>query len=184
MGYQAVLAHTVLLRCNIAAEMHTSATQVLPCTILIALHGTQGARCACRVLLQPDFSVQLRHWSVGSVRCYSLLDFETLILFALGGKPICAAELHGRSTRGSQAGQMQCQEIVEVKQDLAAAKEARKEGERETLLDLLLSLNNQLSGLQEKEKILLRGQALDNHCFQLVHARLLVFSSCHTPVPE
>ena len=48
-----------------------------------------------------------------------------------------------------------------------------------SLVDLLLSLNNQLSGLQEKENILLRGQALGNHC---LNAGLLMFSSCCTPV--
>ena len=80
------------------------------------------------------------------------------------------------------------QEILEVKgkiakteQDLAAAKEA-KNGERERkLVDLLLSLNNQLSGLQEKENILLRNQAPSKPCLQLVHIGLPVFTSFCAP---
>ena len=60
--------------------------------------------------------------------------------------------------------------LVEAEQDLAAAKEA-KNGERERkLVDLLLSLNNQLSGLQEEKIILLRSKAPSKPCLQLVHA--------------
>lgn len=58
--------------------------------------------------------------------------------------------------------------VGEVKQDLAAAKEAGN-GEQETLyLQLLLSLSQQLSGLQEEENILLRGQAPGKHWLELV----------------
>ncbi|DBB00231.1 TPA: hypothetical protein ACH3X1_014060 [Trebouxia sp. C0004] len=57
--------------------------------------------------------------------------------------------------------------ILAIEQDLAAAKEA-KHGEREkSLFDMLLSLNNQLLSLQEKENILLRSQAPSKPCFQL-----------------
>ncbi|DBB14526.1 TPA: hypothetical protein ACH3X3_004806 [Trebouxia sp. C0006] len=49
--------------------------------------------------------------------------------------------------------------ILAIEQDLAAAKEA-KHGEREkSLFDMLLSVNNQLLSLQEKENILLRSRA-------------------------
>lgn len=58
--------------------------------------------------------------------------------------------------------------LVKAEQDLAAAKEAKIGEEERKLFDLLLSLNNQLSGLQEEKNILLRGQAPGNHCFQLV----------------
>ena len=87
-----------------------------------------------------------------------------------------AADSHGRSGGGSQAGQSGRtvrqdirsvkDEIVKTKQDLAAAQQA-KNGEQERLLfQLLLSLNNQLSGLQEEKNILLRGQApgITKHC--------------------
>ncbi|KAL3158676.1 hypothetical protein ABBQ32_011418 [Trebouxia sp. C0010 RCD-2024] len=49
--------------------------------------------------------------------------------------------------------------IVKTKQDLAAAKEARNEEQERLFFQLLLSLNNQLSGLQEEKNILLRSQA-------------------------
>lgn len=50
--------------------------------------------------------------------------------------------------------------IVKTEQDLAAAAEQAKNKENErALLDLLLSLNNQLIGLQEEKNILLRSQA-------------------------
>ncbi|DBA78580.1 TPA: hypothetical protein ACH3X1_008513 [Trebouxia sp. C0004] len=52
--------------------------------------------------------------------------------------------------------------IVKTEQDLAIAKQAENKGGEEEVKFLhgqLLSLNNQLSGLQEKENILLRRQA-------------------------
>ena len=68
--------------------------------------------------------------------------------------------------------------IVKTEQDLAAAKEA-KNGEREkSVFDMLLSLNNQLLSLNEKENILLRSQAPSKPCFQLVRHGLPVFTSC------
>ena len=61
-------------------------------------------------------------------------------------------------------------ETVEIKQELATAKQ-EKNGEKEgKLFDMLLSLNNRLSGLQEKENILLRSQAPSEPCLWLVHA--------------
>ena len=50
-------------------------------------------------------------------------------------------------------------EIVKTKQDLAAAEQAGNKGKERVLLDLLLSLNNQLLSLQDNENILLRNQA-------------------------
>ena len=64
-------------------------------------------------------------------------------------------------------------EIVEVKQDLAAAKEAKNVEREKSLFDMLLSLNNQLLSLQEKENILLRSQAPSKLCLQLVHIGFL-----------
>ena len=56
-------------------------------------------------------------------------------------------------------------EIVELKQDLAAAKEAKNGEQERKLFDMLLSLNNQLSGLQEKENILMRSLAPSKPAF-------------------
>ena len=67
--------------------------------------------------------------------------------------------------------------LVKAEQDLAAAKEA-KTGEHERLLELVLSLNNQLSGLQEERNILLRGQAPGKPCLYLVLA--CVFMMLHS----
>ena len=55
-------------------------------------------------------------------------------------------------------------EIVEVKQKLAAAEKAHNAEKEQSLFNLLLSLNNQLSGLQEKENILLRSQTPSKPC--------------------
>lgn len=67
-------------------------------------------------------------------------------------------------------------EIVKTKQDLAEAKEAR-DGELERFylqlvltLNNLLTLNNQLSGLQEEKNILLRWQAPGKFCLELARA--------------
>ncbi len=58
------------------------------------------------------------------------------------------------------------EEIVQTKQDLAAAKQAQNEEKERSLFELLLSLNNQLLSLQEKENILLRSQAPSKPCLQ------------------
>ena len=58
--------------------------------------------------------------------------------------------------------------LVRAEQDLAAAEQAGNKEKESKLFDLLLSLNNQLGGLQEKENILLRGQAPGKPCLQLV----------------
>ena len=79
------------------------------------------------------------------------------------------------------------EEIVEVKQDLALAKQAgNKGGEEEVrcLCGRLEKLDSRLLSLQEEKNILLREQGSGNHCLQLVHAGLLVFSSCCTPPSE
>ena len=72
-------------------------------------------------------------------------------------------------------------EIVEVKQKLAAAEQAHDAEKEQSLLNLLLSLNNQLSGLQEEKTILLRNQAPSKPCLQLVHCGLPVFTSFCAP---
>ena len=72
-------------------------------------------------------------------------------------------------------------EIVEIKQDLAAAKEAKNGEQERKLFDLLLSLNNQLSGLQEKENIILRSQEPSKPCQKLVHTGSPVLISCCAP---
>ena len=72
-------------------------------------------------------------------------------------------------------------EIVEVKQKLAAAEQAHNVEKEKSFFDLLLSLNNQLSGLQEEKNILLRNQAPNKPCLWLVHIGLPVFTSCCTP---
>ena len=59
-------------------------------------------------------------------------------------------------------------DIIKTKQDLAVAEQAGNKDKERLLFDLLLSLNKQLSSLQEKEDILLRGQAPGKHCLELV----------------
>ena len=64
-------------------------------------------------------------------------------------------------------------EIVEVKQDLAIAKQAGSKGGEEEVRFLrgrLDKLDSQLLSLNEKENILLRSQAPSKPCLQLVHA--------------
>ena len=70
-------------------------------------------------------------------------------------------------------------EIVETKQELAAAKQAGNKGGAEEVKFLrgqLLSLNNQLSGLQEEKNILLRSQTPSKPCLQVVHLGLPVMT--------
>ena len=77
-------------------------------------------------------------------------------------------------------------EILETKQELAAAKQAGNKGGAEeakflrgqllSLNNQLSGLNNQLSGLQEKENILLRSQIPSEPCLQLVHVGLPVLT--------
>ena len=67
-------------------------------------------------------------------------------------------------------------EIVKTKQDLAAAEQAGNKEEKRVLLDLLLSLNNQLLSLQEEKNILLRSQTPSKPCLQLVHLGLPVLT--------
>ena len=87
--------------------------------------------------------------------CLNLLN-----LYTLGGKPILLL-----STMDSQLEAVRQDigsvkdEIVKTKQDLAAAEQAGNKGKERVLLDLLLSLNNQLPSLQDKENILLQNQA-------------------------
>ena len=74
--------------------------------------------------------------------------------------------------------------IVKTEQDLAAAKEAKNGDREKSLFDMLLSLNNQLSGLQEEKNILLRSQAPSKPCFQLVRTGSPVFTSYCTSFSE
>ena len=96
-------------------------------------------------------------------------------MYALGGTPTLLL-----STMGSQLEAVRQDirsvkdELVEIKQDLAAAKKAKNAQQERKLFDLLLCLNNQLSGLQEEKNILLRGQAPGKPCLQLVHTGLPV----------
>ena len=85
---------------------------------------------------------------------------ELVSLYTLGGKPILLL-----STMDSQLEAVRQDigsvkdGIVKTKQDLAAAEQAGNKGKERVLLDLLLSLNNQLLSLQEEKNILLRNQA-------------------------
>ena len=67
-------------------------------------------------------------------------------------------------------------EIVKFKQDLAAAEQAGNKAKERVLLDLLLSLYNQLVSLQEEENILLRSQTPSKFCLQLVYVGLRVLT--------
>ena len=67
-------------------------------------------------------------------------------------------------------------EIVKTKQDLAAAEQTGNKGKERVLLNLLLSLNNQVLSLNEQENILLRNQAPSKPCLQLVHLGLPVLT--------
>ncbi|KAL0023206.1 hypothetical protein WJX79_002805 [Trebouxia sp. C0005] len=90
---------------------------------------------------------------------FSLLYQDTLFCYS-GGKPILLL-----STMDSQLEAVRQDigsvkdEIVKTKQDLAAAEQAGNKGKERVLLDLLLSLNNQLLSLQEEKHFLLRNQA-------------------------
>ena len=64
--------------------------------------------------------------------------------------------------------------IVRYEQKLAVAEQAGNKEEETSLINLL-------SGLQEKENILLRSQAPSKPCLQLVHSGLLVFTSFCAP---
>ncbi|KAL3141481.1 hypothetical protein ABBQ32_005043 [Trebouxia sp. C0010 RCD-2024] len=61
--------------------------------------------------------------------------------------------------------------IVRYEQKLAVAEQAGNKEEERKLFDMLLSLNNQLSGLQEEKNILLRRQAPNAAGSALVDAR-------------
>lgn len=78
------------------------------------------------------------------------------------------------------------QEIRDVKGKIAKteqnlAEHAHNAEKEKSFLDLLLSLNNQLSGLQEEKNILLRHQAPSKPYLQLAHTDSPVFTPCCTP---
>ncbi|KAL3162818.1 hypothetical protein ABBQ32_009275 [Trebouxia sp. C0010 RCD-2024] len=71
--------------------------------------------------------------------------------------------------------------IVRYEQKLAVAEQAGNKEEERKLFDMLLSLNNQLSGLQEEKNILLRSQAPSKPYLWLVHTGVPVFTSFCDP---
>lgn len=71
--------------------------------------------------------------------------------------------------------------IAKIEQNLAAAEQPRNGDQENIHLQLLLTLNTQLSSLQEKENILLRSQAPSKPCLQLVHTGLPVFTPFCVP---
>ena len=100
---------------------------------------------------------------------HALLDF--MFLYALGGiPPLLLSTMDNQLEAVRQDIRSVKDELVEIKQDLAAAKKAKNNEQEQKLFDLLLSLNNQLCGLQEEKNILLRSQAPSKPCLQLVHA--------------
>ena len=107
----------------------------------------------------------------GSIVFYAVVVKPTWLLSAMDGQLEAV-----RQDIGSVKD-----EIVKTKQDLAATEQAGNKEKERVLLDLLLSLNNQLLSLQEKENILLRSQAPSKPCLQLVLTGLPVFTSCCTP---
>ena len=74
--------------------------------------------------------------------------------------------------------------IAKTEQNLAAAEQPGNGDQENIHLQLLLTLNTQLSTLQEKENILLRSQAPSKPCLQLVHTGLPVFTSFCVPFSE
>ena len=68
-------------------------------------------------------------------------------------------------------------EIVEVKQELAIAKQAGSKGGEEEVR----FLRSRLLSLQEEKNILLRSQAPSKPCLWLVHTGLPVFPSFCAP---
>lgn len=104
-----------------------------------------------------------------------MLGLTSLYLSALGGKPALLLSTMNSQLEavGDEIRQVE-DDIVGVKRDLAEAKEA-KNGQERSLVDLQISFNNQLPSLNEKENILLSGQASGKHCFQRMHAGLITF---------
>jgi len=101
------------------------------------------------------------------VTCYALPG-SIVCLYAVGGKPTwLLSTMDGQLEAVRQDIGSVKDEIVKTKQDLAAAKEAKNAEHESKLLDLLLTLNTQLNGLQEEKNILLRRQAPSKHAFSL-----------------
>ena len=129
---------------------------------MTALHDTQGARCAClQILLQPYVSVSIDTCTYYHVpERGRMLTRQFLLLRTMDGQldPV------KQDMRNIQ------ERIVRYEQKLSIAEQAGNKEEERKLFDMLLSLNNQLSGLQEEKNILLRSQAPSKPCLQLVHA--------------
>ena len=149
--------------------------------VLIGLLG------ACYVLPRPVVSVKPPDHCIGIVSLYALPGF--MCLCASGGKPtLLLTTMDSQLEAVRQDIRSVKDKIVEIEQELAIAKQAGNKGGEEEVRFLrgrlekldsqVLSLNSQVLSLSEKENILLRRQASGNHCFQLVHAGSLVFSSC------
>ena len=121
------------------------------------------------------------HWHFGGF--YALLDF--MFLCALGRTTTLLPDtMEGQLASVRQNIRSVQEQIVKYEQKLAEAERAGNKGVEEEVRFLrgqLLSLNNQLLSLQEKENILLRSQAPSKPCLQLVHTGLPVFISCCTP---
>ena len=178
--FQAVLAHKTLPPCKFLAEKSIFASQVQPFMVLIALQG------ACYVLPLPAVSVKPPDHCIGIVSFYALPGF--MCLCASGGKPTLLLNIMDSQLEAVRQDIHDVKEkIVRIEQNLASAEQAGNKGAEEEVRFLrgrLEKLDSQLLSLNEKENILLRGQASGNHCLQLVHAGLLVFSSCCTPFAE
>ena len=105
-----------------------------------------------------------------------------MFLCALGGTPtLLPNTMEGQLASVRQNIRSVQDQIVKYEQKLAAAERAGNKGVEEEVRFLrgqLLSLNNQLLSLQEKENIILRSQAPSKPCLQLVHTCLPVFTSC------
>ena len=104
-----------------------------------------------------------------------------MFLCALGGTPtLLPNTMEGQLASVRQNIRSVQEQIVKYEQKLAAAEQAGNKGVEEEVRFLrgqLLSFNNQLLSLQEKENILLRSQAPSKPCLWLVHTGLPVFTS-------
>ena len=100
--------------------------------------------------------------------CLATLCLAPSCSYAVGGKPTwLLSPMHGQLEAVRQDIGSVKDEIVKTKQDLAAAEQAGNKEKERVLLDLLLSLNNQLLSLNEQKNILLHRQAPSKHAFSL-----------------
>ena len=108
-----------------------------------------------------------------------------MFLCALGGTPLLLPNtMEGQLASVRQNIRSVQEQIVKYEQKLAAAEQAGNKGVEEEVRFLrgqLLSFNDQLLSLHEKENILLRSQAPSKPCLWLVHTGLPVFTSFCAP---